>query len=608
MLETAERAPAPETGRRRWRERLPRGRAFAIALACAILLGAGVRAYHVLRWDFPLNDGGLFYQMARDLQDDGYRLPAETTYNAAHIPFGYPPLGMYVAAGVADVTPLGLLTMFRVLPLLATAATVGAFALLARRLLPSRPALLAATLAFAFVPRSFDWLLMGGGVTRSFGLLFALLALHEGHRLYTERRLRFAASTAVLSALTVLSHLETGWFLAFSMGLLFVCFGRSRRALLLSAGAGVAVIALTAPWWATVLADNGLGTFRDANASGGSVFSDAGVRGYVFVSLGRFVSTSEPWFPLIGTLGLVGALAALATGRLFLPAWWALTIVLDPRAFPTFTTVPVAMLAGVGVVEVIVPALQRLRAAPVAVGGNGAHEGRPWTTPTLLRAPATWALAFFFVYSFTGSLVTKAGLATENDQLRPLSRAERDVMAWIRANTPPDSRFLILPRSSWETDREAEWFPVLAARVSVATVQGFEWTPEFDDQVDTFYRAFECGFRTTACLDDWRVDTGRDFTHIWIPRERGVQCCTTLLASLRRDDRFATLYDGPGGTVVVRTDDPRPLPPWPPEAIVVRRYEPPPPPAAIGSAEGSLVSTPTGAGRATRRLPFSATR
>ncbi|MCC6382012.1 MAG: hypothetical protein IT304_05850 [Dehalococcoidia bacterium] len=606
MLETAERAPAPGAGRRRWQQRLPRDRAFAVALACAVLLGVGVRAYHVLRWDFPLNDGGLFYQMARDLQDNGYRLPPDTTYNGANIPFGYPPLGMYVAAAVADATPFGLLTLFRILPLLATAATVGAFALLARRLVPSRAALLAATLAFAFVPRSFDWLLMGGGVTRSFGLLFALLALHEGHRMFTERRVRFAASTALLSALTVLSHLETGWFLACSMALLFLCFGRSRRAMLLAAVAGVAVVALTAPWWATVLAHDGLDTFRDANASGGSAFSDPGVRGYVFVSLGRFVSTSEPWFPLIGTLGLLGALASLVTRRLFLPAWWALTIVLDPRAFPTFTTVPVAVLAGVGIVEVIVPALQRLRSAVPAPSGNGAHDiGRP-AAPAILRAPAGWALAFFFVYSFTGSLVTKPGLATENDQLRPVSRAERDLMAWIRVNTAPDSRFLILPRSSWETDREGEWFPVLADRVSVATVQGFEWTPLFNDQVDTYYRAFECGFRTVTCLDDWRVDTGRDFTHIWVPRERGLQCCSTLLAALRRDSRFATLYDGPGGTVFVRTEGPQPLPPWPPREIAVRRYEPPPPPAAMGSGAGSLVST--GTETATRRLPFSATR
>ena len=34
-----------------------------------------------------------------------------------------------------------------------------------------------ATLAFALIPRSYEWLIMGGGITRAPGMLFALLAL-----------------------------------------------------------------------------------------------------------------------------------------------------------------------------------------------------------------------------------------------------------------------------------------------------------------------------------------------------------------------------------------------------------------------------------------------
>src|SRR6185503_18912608 len=160
----------------------------ALAIAAAIALGVVVRLVHVLHADFPLNDGGLFYAMARDIQEAGYRLPWFTSYNDANIPFGYPPLGFYVAALMDDLTPLSLVDVFRVLPLLATALTLPAFYLLARSLLGSKTAVVASVFAFALIPRSFIWLLMGGGVTRSLGLLFAILALYVIHQLYTRRR------------------------------------------------------------------------------------------------------------------------------------------------------------------------------------------------------------------------------------------------------------------------------------------------------------------------------------------------------------------------------------------------------------------------------------
>jgi 4-amino-4-deoxy-L-arabinose transferase-like glycosyltransferase len=125
----------------------------------------------------------MFYAMARDLQHNGYRLPEFTTYNSANIPFTYPPLGFYASALIDDLTPLSLVQVFRWLPLIATCLTLPAFYLLAKSMLTSRVALVASVLAFALVPRSFMWLLMGGGVTRSLGFLFAILALYCVHRL-----------------------------------------------------------------------------------------------------------------------------------------------------------------------------------------------------------------------------------------------------------------------------------------------------------------------------------------------------------------------------------------------------------------------------------------
>ena len=160
------------------------------ALLAALAVGALIRGWHVWGADFPLNDGGLFYVMVRDIQHAHYHLPAFTSYNGAHIPFGYSPLTFYLAAALNDAG-VDLLTLFRVLPFLASTACIAAFYLLARDMLESRAAIAASLLAFAIVPRGFVWLLMGGGLTRSFGYLFALLALHQVWLLYTRRSLRY---------------------------------------------------------------------------------------------------------------------------------------------------------------------------------------------------------------------------------------------------------------------------------------------------------------------------------------------------------------------------------------------------------------------------------
>ncbi|MCC7364461.1 MAG: hypothetical protein IT303_08810 [Dehalococcoidia bacterium] len=547
-------------------------RLYRIALLAAIVLGIAIRAFHVLNADFPLNDGALFYVMVRDLQANSYQLPAFTTFNDADIPFGYPPLAMYVAAFLDDITPIGLLTWFRLLPMLATCGTVAAFALLARDLLRSRLAVVGAVLAFALIPRTFIWLLMGGGLTRSFGLLFALLALHQAYRLYAAKDRRYLPGAILLSAATVLSHVETGWFLAFSIGLFWLAYGRHRHSIVSSAALAGGTVLLTAPWWGTVLSYHGPGPFLAAQEAGGSFFTDAGVRRHVWLSLARVVATSEPWYPLLGTIGFVGAVISIASRRYVLAAWWVAVAVFDPRAYPTLASVPVALLAGVAAREAIFPLLIRMahgihaphlhfgHAEPHANGHTNGHANGHAPLPataggqlaSVVRSPAGVLAAASLVFMVAGALITKGGLAGEGVYLNPLREDERDLMAWAAAATPPDSRFLVAPRSSWETDRESEWFPLLANRVSVATVQGFEWIDDggFEERQELFWDAYDCGFKTTECLDELLEDyPDAGFDYIWVPRINGVQCCGTMVDSLDDDPNYTRVHDADGGTV-----------------------------------------------------------
>src|SRR3954454_12576206 len=84
-------------------------------LLLALGIAALVRGWHIWSADFPLNDGGLFYAMVRDIQAAHYHLPAYTSYNGGHIPFGYSPFAFYLTALLNSATGVSLITLFRLL-------------------------------------------------------------------------------------------------------------------------------------------------------------------------------------------------------------------------------------------------------------------------------------------------------------------------------------------------------------------------------------------------------------------------------------------------------------------------------------------------------------
>jgi hypothetical protein len=502
-------------------------------LVPALILGVVIRMGHVLPHDFPLNDGGLFAAMADDIRAAGFHLPTVTSYNGEHIPFGYSPLGFYLVAGLAGITGLASIELLRWVPLGVTVLTVPAFALLARRILGNTAALVAAVVAFSLLPRSFTWLLMGGGLTRSLGFMFTILGLHQGMVLFASGRARHAAGVAVCAALVAMSHLGTLPFFTLSYALLFLAYGRSRRGLLQSVVAAVGALLLASPWWATVLVQHGLEPFRAAQATGGSALVDPDARARVLNALARFGlgTTGEPFFPVILVLAIAGAFVQLPAGSLLLPLWWVLTLLVDQRAGTTYAAVPVSLLAGSGVARALLPPL------------------RP---PRLRHAVAAALLA----YCAAAAMVTDPGRGGEGRLLTPLPADQRAALRWIARGTPRDAAFLVLPDRAWQADRLAEWFPVLARRRSIATVQGSEWLAghEFERRVEEYDSLRQCSRSTAGCLRRWEARTGRRFTHLIVPQSRPFPCCSGLLAGLAADSGWRLRYSGSGARIYERTD------------------------------------------------------
>jgi hypothetical protein len=535
---------------------------FVVACVIAIALGCAIRARPVLLTDFPLNDGGLFFQMSEELQRAHYRLPTFTAYNALQIPFAYPPFGFYMAALVSDALSVDLMQVVRLLPLATTCATLVAFLLLARAMLPERTAVVAAMTTFALVPRSFMWLVMGGGLTRAFGLLFTILALHQAYLLFTRRELRYAVSAGVFTGLTPMSHLGTAPFLAASLVLFFLAYGRHREGLIGAIIIGALAVAVTAPWWATVAARHGFEPFLAAGQTGGSIFSPGRFRATVLGRLARFgaPSSGEPLFPVLGALAVLGSLASLRRRAVLLPVWWMATLALDVRAGETYATLPLALLAGIGVNEVLFPLLLRRRGVEEGPSAPPPDRGSVgWSFPAVVTRArenllAVTVVAFLLAYCTLGALTRDADLGTEAGYLASLSHDDRDAMQWVATNTAPSSRFLVVPAEGWPGDRVAEWFPVLTRRQSVATVQGTEWLPDsgFARYKRLYDTARDCRSKDVSCVEQWSTKSGVAFSYVYVPGASDDGCCRQLRTTLRSDDRYQLVFDGPGADIFAR--------------------------------------------------------
>ena len=521
--------PAPASERTYW-----------LAFVCIMGLAVLIRAGFVLGSDFPLNDGGLFFQMTRDLQAAGYALPETASYNGGGIPFAYPPLGFYAAAALDDATPLSLIDAFRFLPLAGSVAALAAFVVLARGILPTRTHVLVAVTAFSMLPATFQWMIMGGGVTRSLGFAFALLAIAQMNRMYERPTLARALGAALLASAASLSHLEMGLVVAYSALVLFVAKGRTADGLRATIITGGATLLLTAPWWVTIFARHGIGTIVAAAQSGSPKPLQP-----LFLLL-QFHATVEPYFPLLAALALLGIASLLARREFLLPAWLLVTAFLDWRAFPTSASFLIAMLVACAVVDVMTPMLRHGWTSATGAASRG-HGAPGWLLPS--------ACALGLIY------VTFSAVLTTPRLLTGMSADERSAMDWARTNLPASSRVVIVSGEFWPIDRTAEWFPALTGHVSVATVQGQEWIGDgaFARKAGEYDELQDCALRDVTCLEAWATDTGNTYDYVYIPKippryaAPGVtDCCSSLLAFLAADDGYELLYDGPGAVIYRR--------------------------------------------------------
>jgi hypothetical protein len=494
----------------------------ALLALLAATIGLIVRISAPFQASFPLNDGGLFYRMILDLQANGFVLPIFTTYNASNIPFAYPPLAFYLTGLISSVFRLDVLTLMRVLPALLSTACIPVFYFLGRQIMKAgQGSALAATFAFAFVPRGFEWQIMGGGLTRALGFVFGLLTLYHAHRLFSSRNAaREIFPTFLFGALTVLSHPEATLQTALAVLIFYVFLDRSLKGGLRALATGLAIVIASAPWWATVISQHGLNPFLAA-ATAARTGTTVDLAARIFLTF-QFNFTEEPYLQLIAIFGLIGLFATLARREFLLPVWVIAPLFLEPRSAPQFMVIPLAMLAGIGLIDVVVPGLQRLADLP---------------SKLMSRAVAGF-LIFAFVYLLFAAYLVGSKLASS----LTLQPSEREALSWVRLNTPRDSRFVLLTGAGPLVDPLAEWFPALTVQKSLDTVFGTEWlaNESFAGALSGYEMLQQCLDQNELCLQSWAAESGQGYSYVLIRRQ---SFDPLLVQSLRRSAAYKLIYE-----------------------------------------------------------------
>lgn len=446
----------------------PLGTALLIAAVAAAL---GFRLFLALGTSFPINDGALFFEFVRGIADTFPGLPASVRYNGIGIPFAYPPLSFWLGAGLTRVgsDPMDVVH-------LAPIAMNGAYVLLfAALLLRAGHGRLFAALALLFTftaLRSFEWLVMGGGLSRGLGSLFLLVTLLAAGLppRWTERTAghpgwpRLALGGLAIGG-AILSHLEWGILAAASFvaarALAATRLDRFVRETLIAA-AGALLLVL--PWLAFVIATHGLAPFLSAGGSSSWNLLNSSVS-----ILAVLLQNAPNLFFLLGLAVLI------ARRDWFWPLFIMIALLLTPRHSQT----PIVLAVGAISAHGVFAFLRLLRR--IVPGGSRAA----WVTAALVAVVIAWQV---------DRDRAEAALS------RPLSPARLEAMAWVRTHHPGRD-FAIVTGPFWAYDASAEWFPTLTRARSITTVQGREWLP---DQAYTRWSGLSIASKRAASCADLR--------------------------------------------------------------------------------------------------------
>jgi len=461
-----------------------------------VILGSIIRLIPAILGDFPINDGGMFLTMTQELLDNEFVLPMITGYNSLQIPFVYPPFAFYFIAVIHKLTGVPLELLFLWLPAIVNVITLVAFIYLAKAFFGDSPFKIAlATAAYAFIPRSINWLSMGGGVTRGLGQLFFILIIASVYMLFTsiEVKSQLIILSVFFGTAIVLSHPATTIHTIIAIALLLIILPNKKKNFTTSIWIVLGVSLFTTPWLIIILERHGLSPILNAANT-----SDTGASFFTFIP--RFLYANEPFLSIITIFSLIGMAAQLTRKKNFLPIWIILAFLIAPRGAPRATIVPMALLASIGLTDIILNGLANIN-----------RGSQLKTEPMLLSFTAVKLFLFACLCYATMNISFVVFRLT----LQHVSTETRTAMEWVKNDTPENSQFVVLTGDTTAMcDSIQEWFPVLSDRTSVTTAQGKEWIngEQFTKEKENYPALQTCVLADDeACIKEYTIETVYDY-------------------------------------------------------------------------------------------------
>ncbi|HCK67180.1 MAG TPA: hypothetical protein DHW49_13030 [Anaerolineae bacterium] len=459
-----------------------------LILIFAFIFGTFWRLFPVWLADFPLNDGGMFYTMIQDLQNNQYRIPAFTTYNNSNIPFVYPPLGFYFGAMLTDLFGLSTpLLIIQWLPGILNSISILAFYFFAKEITQNKFQSAIATFVFSFTPHMTSWFSMGGGLTRSLGAIFMLFALVYVHRVFSNNSKKDLIGAIIFSGLTTLSHPESAMYTVILAVYIWFVKSRSLKGILYSLLIASGTSLLISPWLISVIKAHGFAPFISASQTGLHSFAS------FFRILNIDFVTEETYLDLFGVAGVLGIALLVSRKNFFIPGMFLVTFLFLPRSAHTLANIPLAIAVSFFIMQILMLGIKNYKMTP-----DNKNINLQYKTSLFILIIIPFVLGNSIYYSIT--------LSTKH-----VSEDNRTAMQWIRENTPLQSNFFVITgETNGFCDSASEWFPALTNRKSFATLQGNEWL-----QGNTFNEFIANSQSIQACYQkdiDCIMDVSRNFT------------------------------------------------------------------------------------------------
>ena len=209
----------------------------------------------------------------------------------------------------------------------------------------SRPRAALAAAFFALAPGHYAWLLMGGGLTRALGNLFFISSLIFVHRTFIRPNWQVTGLAVLLCSLVVLSHPQAALLTVLSCAVFWVFYGCSRLSTIHAFAIVVGTLALTSPWWGTIIYRHGVETFYSAGQSGDLNIS--------FQALWENLLSFQTILPFATIFRWMGLGWLIFKRRFDLLVWGFLPYFIDQRSASIVTSFLYPILAAYGFFDVL---------------------------------------------------------------------------------------------------------------------------------------------------------------------------------------------------------------------------------------------------------------